>query len=612
MKKAKIIILLIAGVLLLTFSLSACSTSQTDNITLNTNINLDSSNAGTRQMELIIPKNLIYDQEEQRQLDTSISINCPDDITYNKLVTNDSVKYTFLITFDSYCEYTEKLENILGFNPGVVISKPDTIFTQGVRFSENFSSKDVLSFLDTVFAMNPNLKQLDIKSNDNTVSIDGNSYTTGEYMSINNVESLQVDDINLNTVNYKNGKYDRTVIFNIPKSTMDELGNDVYSYMNARTIECTNSYWNDYLSGSKFTVEYKNIDINQLQKYTNELFGSYTCGNISYGESHDETAILNDEYNFCETLDLSGFSGENDEPVSVNYIYQTVSDGISKIFNAEMYDSGTWKDANTADDNNVSYFGKTSSLCVEIPDGYSYPLEQTNIILECLDHNEFINTIEFIYPKGEINAAEHSKNAIQNLCNNVDVNIDTTETNEICRLTMQGSLDTINSQLINIFDSYNIINYSDNTYTTNSWLHAQQTITDTINMSSLYIDDVYTMPIYYTIKTNGSETLSYVTHRGINTGDNSINVKRSNEQNITFELASANSTINFTLQQQNTIAFLIFIIIFVEIIILVIFLIIKIKKGKIKSLPKPYDDILVSTDKSEPTQKEISDILSKI
>lgn len=609
MKKNISIIFLVIVVIFSALTLGGCYNNSQD-ITLNTTLTINTSNAGSRKMDLYIPNTMVDTENKAQKLDELISKYCPHDITFNKAYMDENVVYSFVITFESYNDYLEKLRAILGFDPGVIISRPDTIFTSGTRVKENFSSKDLLAFFNNVEDEYPKNTKNKIQSTSNTININGNSYTTGEYISLNEVESVPVDYIDINTTNLKNGKYNRTIKFSFPKSTMNILGNDIYSYMNARTITASSSVWNEYPSGDEFIVTYNNLDIDQLQKATNELFGSYTCSSIDYLPSADETSVLNNESNFTEKLDISGFSGASNEAVNVNYSYNIEDDGISKMYSPKEYINGEWDIDDMCDGYSTSFRDKAYGMNIMIPDGYSLPIEQTNVTLEYIGNNTFNKTISFSYPADSYDAAVYTDEALKRLSPQSEVYIETYDDKVVASIGVKGDIDMINSIMCEVFGENNKITHTEEMTAPRISMHDNTILTDTIKLSDMYTEDTDDTPIYYSIKTTDDETLDYVTYYSEGKSENSVNIKRSNENDITFSLDSHDSIITFNSQQANFLAFLVAIISFIFVIFVVILILIKVKTGKLSEMPSP--DFIKNTDKKLPTQKEIRDIISKI
>ena len=95
---------------------------------------------------------------------------------------------------------------------------------------------------------------------------------TPSRITVNQVASQQpVDKISVSTVRYENDTYDRTFAFYIPKSTVLALGDDLISYMNARSEGADSSGWQEYPSGNIYTVTFRRVSLERLEEITGLL-----------------------------------------------------------------------------------------------------------------------------------------------------------------------------------------------------------------------------------------------------------------------------------------------------------------------------------------------------
>ena len=107
--------ILAACMFLMLFLLSGCG------VELTSKVNLDENFSGTRTMSCTFSSRDFqrYFNGTQKDLDQTIQEVCPSQLTCKKSSKDDSLIYTFSLTFSSLDDYQEKVEKILNFAPKV-------------------------------------------------------------------------------------------------------------------------------------------------------------------------------------------------------------------------------------------------------------------------------------------------------------------------------------------------------------------------------------------------------------------------------------------------------------------------------------------------------------
>ena len=90
-----------------------------------------------------------YFSGSKKDLDKVIRDACPKALVYKQTTEKDDTVYTFRMDFSSLKDYRKKVESLLNFAPEISYSYADSPFAKGLRYSENFSTKDLMSWLYT-------------------------------------------------------------------------------------------------------------------------------------------------------------------------------------------------------------------------------------------------------------------------------------------------------------------------------------------------------------------------------------------------------------------------------------------------------------------------------
>ena len=85
-------------------------------------------------------------------LDSFIKINCPSQLTYEKIEDRYNITYNFVLSFNNREEYIDKVEKILGKKPMIVFASPNSPFSKGLILQEDFSSRDLLNWFENIGA----------------------------------------------------------------------------------------------------------------------------------------------------------------------------------------------------------------------------------------------------------------------------------------------------------------------------------------------------------------------------------------------------------------------------------------------------------------------------
>ena len=118
---------------------------------LNSRMELNKDFSGHRLMTCTVSSADLarYFSGSKKDLDKVIRDACPKALVYKQTTEKDDTVYTFRMDFSSLKDYRKKVESLLNFAPEISYSYADSPFAKGLRYSENFSTKDLMSWLYT-------------------------------------------------------------------------------------------------------------------------------------------------------------------------------------------------------------------------------------------------------------------------------------------------------------------------------------------------------------------------------------------------------------------------------------------------------------------------------
>lgn len=503
MKKIRAALLVLGSILLL-FSFSGC---QARTVTVDTVLTVDSSWSGSRVMTVSFAAKDYPDEQSRAALDGLIA-QCPSAMTYDKQEKDSQIQYTFTLEFASYEDYQKKLETLMGAAPYGVFSKTDSIFFKGTRVYEDFDSTALFSWLNRDGEKKPGFS---LRCGATSVVLNGETMPTPGQITVNQVVNQQpVDKISVSTVSYGNDTYDRTFAFYIPKSTVLELGNDLISYMNARSEGADSSEWQEYPSGNIYTVTFRKVSLERLEEITGLLMNTDASSRISYASQPDAETYFSKRAAFEETLDLSAYGGEDGGGIKIDYTYENKSS--MELFAPQRYQGGRWEAFGSLEDNTVQMETTGTGMKIRIPDGWDYPVDEAQITLICLGKGNYTRQIDFLFPKDGKQGAKYAAELLKKKDGGLDVTQLEDEEHLICRVSFSGTAEDISRRVKTLFGQGNSFSYQSQGQGVD--LNQEVSILDEIQMGYLFQGEHQNVPVTYTVQTNGKENLTSLHYEG--------------------------------------------------------------------------------------------------
>lgn len=500
---------------------------------VDTLLTLDSSCSGERSMKLTLP-GVDLDGEAGLSLDALLNEACPKELSYSK----EADGYRFILRFQSHEDYVAKLSSLLGRAPEVVFAVPDTILASGWRLREDFDSSELFGWLLQEIQNRGLSSQMpsSFSCGSTAVRVGEYSQAAASRIDLNAVSGYSVDSIEISTTRRTDGDYDRTVVFAFPRATTDALGEDLISYLNARTARGAYASWEDFPSGRKYTVRMDRFSLEKLEQATSLLFNSQLTGGISYGANQAEALPFTANNSFEERLDLSGYSAGGN--VLLTYRY-TVEEGEQRV-SVQTMERGVWKQIGSSSIAACEITQNASYLRLRIPEETSFPLQKTNITLSCLGRGSFERTVEFLFADGDAQGAQYAADYFSARASGAEVSAVAGESGPVCRLVMSGTAEELSAQATALFGDGNLMDYHSEGGAAE--IHRRTSMTDALHMEHLFAGGHEDTPISYTIQTNGKERLDHLEYKS-KTSSNKVRLDQGPEGTVTFDLDNGDTEI---------------------------------------------------------------------
>ena len=492
---AAVVVLIVLSV----FSLASCSTGNDNSLVISTTLELNSSFAGKRTIRAAFPSSF-SDSSNSENLEMLVRKYCPEGLGSSVDNSSGAPVYTFTLEFSSYPDYISKLTNILGTRPGVVFSNPSTPLATGWRIEEYFTSSMMLEWI-TTFAHIEDFVSFDYESREEStsVSFNGETATSLPTISVNRLKGYPISGIQISTTN-RAPVFDRTVVFTIPQSTFDALGDKLSQYFASTTDESAETQWQLEDGSYLYTVSFSNLTEKQLEGYTNRILSS-VYGDVSYIDKASGSTPLAFQNSFTETLDFSSFIGQDSADVPIRYTYSLSDD--TELADPLIYSDFQWTTASdilettTETGSDVTFNGGAPSLTLKINDGKQYTPASIDISLTPLDNDTMKKSYTFRYDieQSGNEAAEYTKSYFKTLGIAADNTVDKGQA--LSTICFSGTAAELNSSVTDIFGDSNLI--MEESYTPLFTLRTRKNITDTVNLSTLLIGKNINVPVNYNL-----------------------------------------------------------------------------------------------------------------
>ena len=376
-----------------------------------TDMNFDDSFAGSRVMTYTISNSdyTSYVQKDFATVAATLKALCPEDIEITSVTQDDSnIVAVFTINFSSKDDYEKKVGNILkavgsDIEPKVTLLRSNTAFAKGVAFQENFGSDDLLKWMhDGIMNNNYITSSYEIyifSSSQVNLTIAGEEFEKDANMSIidvNTTKYLPINGVEFNTVINKDGSIDRSIAIDIPNTSYDQAKDDIDKFMAERSGEVGTGTWLEANNSHIFTVEGKNLSLDDCKKMTEKFTGKSldnitvfpdsetkdieTEGESKESESEESTEesteaasdtvdkrhLFSKNYALNEYINLEDYISNYNNAVSFDYYVNPENNYEGTITDGTGYSSTVSRSAISGDANTLLYSGYSSTFDIKL------------------------------------------------------------------------------------------------------------------------------------------------------------------------------------------------------------------------------------------------------
>ena len=300
-------------------------------VNLTSTVKLNKDFSGTRVMSCTFSSRDFntYFKGSKEDLNKLIKKSCPNALTYTSSSDGGNDTYTFYLRFSSLDDYKKKVSELLNFAPKITYDYGDSPFVNGLIYKENFTSKDLMTWLYTALYEEKYVDKdsssdlWDLKSTE--ISFLGKTYETADQINIDEMTYVPLSSITIDTQTKQAGKLARTIKFHIPQKTMDQNSGKIRSYFAGNDIT-----WENTSDGKILCVSFDANNFSDLAQKTRAVlhsknsFGTYTT-------TCRKDNLFKLKINYKESLDLSNFLQKKGSiPLTYTFNGKQIFDGSIK------------------------------------------------------------------------------------------------------------------------------------------------------------------------------------------------------------------------------------------------------------------------------------------
>lgn len=575
----KKIISLILAVLVLVSTLALTACSAVEKAKVESLLEIDSEFSGHRSITVKYPLDAHVDELTDTLLDSN-PFKDSESSTFEYMgVLQDGYTFVMDIVFNSREDYLSQVRTLLDRRVTSNVSRPDSVLTSGTRMVENFDVSELISWMSDISTQDELTKAIEYDCAVNTVSIDGDVFSTTSTIDINERTGEPINSILVETTNLKDGTYDRTVTFSIPNDTYNKLSSSLEQYFTTNTS--SKAQYCDFTSlgtAWEYKVIFKSLSLDELSQYTAMLLDTDE-NTLFYGDKDNSSTPLSEGLLFEESFDTFSFMNKDCESVPVEYRYALPTEtthGDGTVF----YDS-KWNTVGSWLDGIYSVSVDTDTFNIRIPDGIQYAINGIDTTLEIVGVDNFIRTTDFLYSKTQgMDGMLYAKRFFEQ--KGATVVTDEDDKNLICSVVCQGSSAQITDELTQYFGSGNLMAYT--TKDTAFSLSMKTELTDYVNLSHMLNSTNANRPITYTVKSVGDESI-----KSLSCGSDTIKVKNNTDTLPLVAVDGGQGTVIYNGKIANTKNIIVFCVVVILILLGILAVVGYILYRRYKSRVLPYD-----------------------
>ncbi len=345
---------------LLLFSLGVF-TGCTPASTVNTVISVNEDLSGVRTMDVLVKGSVLSQQFSGtiEDINALVEAECPEGLTWTYESAGEDYRYVFELQFASVEDYSEKVHKILtgeemeeSDEPWVEIQADRSPFKDYFYIEEDFTSVDLLQWmidalLEKEYVTEQNSAYV-FKGGDNLIRYGEKEFSTYEYAYAEEQSYVEYYGISIYTTVNEDESYDRSIVFAVPKESMETGEAEKKAYLESLVPEGATFTWEEVEQPASFTtsanvpqilftVEKTEMSLEELNAFNKAYFGSekcqFTASRVGTDSPFSWTKM------FVEEIDFSRYYEQGMSFLPQVHYYIKSEDGYAMAGSGDTYEA---------------------------------------------------------------------------------------------------------------------------------------------------------------------------------------------------------------------------------------------------------------------------------
>lgn len=389
---------------------AGCQSNKT--LTVDTQLVVDDSFAGERVMiaEMTEREFQSFYGGTLEEFNSLMSEYAPDDvecIAETSGEEDETICVTISISFNSYEDYEEKLEEIFsgsenyeeGSVPAIYFEYANSMFKQGFIIEEDFSSADLLYWLvDALIEADVGFSE----KNQDDILVDGTvelifeeeTFSCEDKINAANIEeSSAFDSITVETTLNDDDTYDVEIDYYAQATVMEALGDELIDFMYELTPEDASFSSKTTAEGTIFTIQLTATDEEDYVDKLNEaLYTNNTEFEVS--EESGDADTLQGQKKIISYLDGSYFLDFSNDDSYMTYIFKaTAEHSFEDCESARQYIVDYSYESTDNDSSTTVIVSPSDEITLYL--GYSVDIEQVNVETTMNSRINYVRNLKF-------------------------------------------------------------------------------------------------------------------------------------------------------------------------------------------------------------------------
>ena len=290
-------------------------------------VQISDTGSGSRTFVVSMAKSELKGMISKDKVENSIKKSCPECLESTFAEDGKNYTATFVLNFDSVEDYEQKLNTFCKKSADVNLEITPSPFMQKVVYSENLTTKEMLSWLvDALIGdgvVDAKYRNSVFETVQTSLTLGGREYDAGEgRITVNEEKYCSVESIDLYTMPAEEGKFSRVIKFNLQDAEYSKNEQAIRAFMEESIPAGGTGVWEDDTEAGRktFSVSLTGLSASEMAEAMKAYTRSDDCS-FTEEDSPNAVGVFCKDAAFSESLNFSAYACNSSGTVKVNYMF---------------------------------------------------------------------------------------------------------------------------------------------------------------------------------------------------------------------------------------------------------------------------------------------------